>query len=159
MFSSYFFLEFLEILDLWVCIFHRFGKVLATDFPNLFPYPHLGAPVACTVSTWCHTADLHFVHIFSAFFFHLFYFVMSLDSLIFSSTVSALNHTQVVFFISRCLICFFKIFLKNLSSCLYFFVVLNIWNIFITILTPCPVLPSFAFLGDFDWYDCLFFSS
>jgi len=51
MFSSYFFLEFLEILDLWVCIFHRFGKVLATDFPNLFPYPHLEAPVASTVST------------------------------------------------------------------------------------------------------------
>lgn len=45
MFSSYFFLESFQILDLWVYIFNKICKILAINFPSIFPYPNLGAPM------------------------------------------------------------------------------------------------------------------
>lgn len=115
MFSSYFFLEFFEILDLWFVFFTDLGKFWPLIFQIHFPTPILGAPMHVCSRPLDVPQLTYVLYIFSQPFFHPFYFVMSLNSLIFSSTISNLTIItssilfiwKIVLFISRCLICLF----------------------------------------------------
>lgn len=150
MFPSYFFLEFFEILDLWFVFFTDLEKFWPLIFQIHFPTPILGAPMHVCSRPLDVPQLTYVLYIFSQPFFHPFYFVMALNSLIFSSTISNLTLItssilfiwKIVLFISRCLICLFFSCIPISFSWLYFLLLLNTWNIFITaILIPCPVLP------------------
>ena len=51
-----------------VCIFHRFGKVLTINFPNIFPYPHPWGSNACVVGHFMSHSWLMFCTYFLSLF-------------------------------------------------------------------------------------------